>query len=47
VAPQRQAVGVAEAGVERRRLGELGPVVGANPPQRLADVPDDTGRSKA
>ena len=35
VAPQRQAVGVAEAGVERWRLGELDPVVGAHAPQRL------------
>ena len=34
VAPQRQAVRVAEARPQRRRLGELGPVVGAHPSQR-------------
>src|SRR2546423_917806 len=38
VAPKRQAVSVAEAGVERRRLGQLGAVVGAHPPQRPADA---------
>ena len=36
VAPQRQAVGVAQAGAKRRRLGKLGAVVGAHPPERRA-----------